>query len=71
MEHTQYDKIKLTSWIQQLLTGQKYAMTSNGINILGYWGLQYAEDTFQRIKGFIPEEYLILNPQQHLTATIS
>jgi hypothetical protein len=70
MEHTQYDKIKLTSWIQQLINEQRLLMVSNCINILGYWGLEYAETTFQRYKSQIPGEYLVLNPEQRLTATI-
>lgn len=58
MTHLTLDKSAITSWCQWLISKGNLIMASDVVNLLGYWGGDYAESIFQRIAGKIPAEYL-------------
>lgn len=58
MKHTQYNKIKLASWGQIQLSNHNLAIACDVMNLLAYWGDEYAEKIFNRLQDSIPEYYL-------------
>ena len=59
-QHLLYNKIKLCSFGQWCLSNGQLSRACDIMNILGYWGDDYAENTFCRIADRIPTEYLVL-----------
>ena len=54
MKHLEYKKENICSWGQQLLSANRFALASEVMNILGYWGTEYAESIFVRLTAYLP-----------------
>lgn len=54
MQHTNYKASSICTWGQMALSSNRWSIASEIMNILGYWGTQYAEDVFQRVSAYYP-----------------
>ena len=54
MQHTNYKASSICTWGQLALSANRSSIASEIMNILGYWGTQYAEDVFQRVSAYYP-----------------
>ena len=59
MTHTSFDKVKICAWGQFLISKGHLSRASDVMNLLGYWGGDYAELIWQRISHQCPQEYLV------------
>jgi hypothetical protein len=54
MQHTNYKASSICTWGQMALSSNRWSIASEIMNILGYWGTQYAESIFQRVNSYYP-----------------
>lgn len=54
MRHTSFKTSSICTWGQLAMSDNRYSIASEIMNILGYWGTQYAEDIFLRVSAYYP-----------------
>jgi len=54
MQHILYKPSSICTWGQLALSANRSSIASEIMNILGYWGTQYAEDIFIRVAAYYP-----------------